>query len=32
VSGCYPIDPFYKEHPQRLELARAKKAARDRLR
>ena len=32
LSGCYPIDPFYKEHPQRLELARAKKAARDRLR
>jgi 2,4-dienoyl-CoA reductase-like NADH-dependent reductase (Old Yellow Enzyme family) len=31
VSGCYPIDPFYKEHPQRLELARAKKAARTRL-
>jgi 2,4-dienoyl-CoA reductase-like NADH-dependent reductase (Old Yellow Enzyme family) len=32
VSGCYPIDPFYKEHPQRLELARAKKAVRQRLR
>jgi 2,4-dienoyl-CoA reductase-like NADH-dependent reductase (Old Yellow Enzyme family) len=32
VSGCFPIDPFYKDHPQRLELARAKKAARARLR
>jgi hypothetical protein len=19
VSGCYPLDPFYKEHPQRVE-------------
>ncbi len=27
VSGCFPLDPFYKEHPQRVELARAKKAA-----
>jgi len=27
VSGCYPIDPFYKAHPQRLELTRAKRAA-----
>ena len=32
VSGCYPIDPFYKEHPQRLDLARAKKEAKVRLR
>ncbi|HUF33912.1 MAG TPA: NADH:flavin oxidoreductase [Acidimicrobiales bacterium] len=28
VSGCYPLDPFYKEHPQRVELTRAKRAAR----
>ena len=27
VSGCYPLDPFYKEHPQRVELTRAKKEA-----
>ena len=27
VSGCFPLDPFYKEHPQRVELARAKKEA-----
>ena len=27
VSGCYPLDPFYKDHPQRVELARAKRAA-----
>ena len=32
VSGCFPIDPFYKEHPQRVELTRAKKAAKARLR
>lgn len=32
VSGCFPIDPFYKEHPQRVELAAAKKAAKARLR
>ena len=32
VSGCYPLDPFYKEHPQRVELARAKKEAKARLR
>ncbi len=32
VSGCYPLDPFYKEHPQRVELTRAKKAAKERLR
>ena len=25
VSGCFPIDPFYKEHPQRVELAAVKK-------
>ena len=28
VSGCYPLDPFYKDSPQRVALARAKKAAR----
>jgi 2,4-dienoyl-CoA reductase-like NADH-dependent reductase (Old Yellow Enzyme family) len=32
VSGCYPLDPFYKALPQRVELTRAKQAARDRLR
>jgi 2,4-dienoyl-CoA reductase-like NADH-dependent reductase (Old Yellow Enzyme family) len=31
VSGCFPLDPFYKEHPQRVELTQAKKAARQRL-
>jgi hypothetical protein len=30
VSGCYPLDPFYKEHPQRVELAKAKRAAKQR--
>lgn len=30
VSGCFPIDPFYKDHPQRVELTRAKKEARSR--
>jgi 2,4-dienoyl-CoA reductase-like NADH-dependent reductase (Old Yellow Enzyme family) len=32
VSGCFPIDPFYKDHPQRVELVRAKKDAKARLR
>lgn len=32
VSGCYPLDPFYKEHPQRVDLTRAKRAAKARLR
>ncbi len=32
VSGCYPLDPFYKERPERVELARVKKAAKARLR
>ncbi|CAN5611902.1 NADH:flavin oxidoreductase [soil metagenome] len=32
VSGCFPIDPFYKEHPQRVELTRAKREAKARLR
>lgn len=31
ISGCFPLDPFYKEHEQRVELAAAKKAARSRL-
>ncbi len=32
VSGCFPIDPFYKDHPQRVALTRAKQAAKARLR
>jgi NADPH2 dehydrogenase len=28
VSGCYPLDPFYKARPERVELARAKAATR----
>ncbi len=32
VSGCFPIDPFYKDHPQRVELTQAKKEAKARLR
>jgi 2,4-dienoyl-CoA reductase-like NADH-dependent reductase (Old Yellow Enzyme family) len=32
VSGCYPLDPFYKDHPQRVELTKAKRAAKTRLR
>ena len=31
VSGCFPLDPFYKEHPQRVELAKVKRAARGRV-
>lgn len=31
ISGCFPLDPFYKEHEHRVELATAKKAARSRL-
>jgi 2,4-dienoyl-CoA reductase-like NADH-dependent reductase (Old Yellow Enzyme family) len=26
-SGCYPLDPFYKARPERVELVRAKRAA-----
>jgi NADPH2 dehydrogenase len=26
VSGCYPLDPFYKEHPDRATLVRVKRA------
>jgi 2,4-dienoyl-CoA reductase-like NADH-dependent reductase (Old Yellow Enzyme family) len=25
VSGCYPLDPFYKDRPERIELARLKR-------
>ncbi len=32
VSGCFPLDPFYKDHPHRVELTRAKKDAKARLR
>lgn len=32
ISGCFPIDPFYKDHPQRVELTKAKQAAKARLR
>jgi NADPH2 dehydrogenase len=28
VSGCYPLDPFYKEHPQRVLLTKAKRTGR----
>ncbi|MEM7284744.1 MAG: NADH:flavin oxidoreductase [Actinomycetota bacterium] len=31
VSGCFPLDPFYKEHEHRVALAAAKKASRSRL-
>jgi 2,4-dienoyl-CoA reductase-like NADH-dependent reductase (Old Yellow Enzyme family) len=31
VSGCFPLDPFYKEHPQRVQLTQAKKQAKARL-
>ena len=31
VSGCYPLDPFYKEHPQRIALTQAKREAKVRL-
>jgi 2,4-dienoyl-CoA reductase-like NADH-dependent reductase (Old Yellow Enzyme family) len=31
VSGCFPIDPFYKEHPQRVQLTQAKKTVRTTL-
>ncbi|MEL7209799.1 MAG: NADH:flavin oxidoreductase, partial [Actinomycetota bacterium] len=32
VSGCFPLDPFYKEHPDRVALTTAKKEAKARLR
>jgi 2,4-dienoyl-CoA reductase-like NADH-dependent reductase (Old Yellow Enzyme family) len=28
VSGCYPLDPYYKARPERVELTAAKKAVR----
>ena len=28
VSGCFPIDPFYKEHPDRVTLTRVKRGNR----
>lgn len=31
VSGCYPLDEFYKSRPERAELVRAKRLARDPL-
>ncbi len=27
VSGCYPLDPFYRERPERLQLDMAKSEA-----
>ena len=32
VSGCYPLDDFYKDSPERIELAAIKKATRQRTR
>jgi 2,4-dienoyl-CoA reductase-like NADH-dependent reductase (Old Yellow Enzyme family) len=32
ISGCYPLDEFYKELPERVELAAVKKATRHRAR
>ena len=32
VSGCYPLDDFYKDSPARIELAAIKKATRKRTR
>lgn len=32
VSGCFPLDDFYKEMPERIELAAIKKATRKRTR
>ncbi len=29
ISGCFPLDPFYKARPERLELTAAKRAAGD---
>jgi NADPH2 dehydrogenase len=31
VSGCYPLDPFYKALPERVELAAAKRRVAERL-
>lgn len=30
ISGCYPLDDFYKERPERIELAKVKKGLRSR--
>ncbi|MGI9577456.1 MAG: NADH:flavin oxidoreductase, partial [Microthrixaceae bacterium] len=32
VSGCYPLDDFYKQRPERIELATLKRNAREALR
>jgi NADPH2 dehydrogenase len=32
VSGCYPLDEFYKDRPERIELAAIKKQARHKTR
>jgi hypothetical protein len=32
VSGCYPLDEFYKNRPERVELAAVKKATRRNVR
>ncbi len=32
VSGCFPLDPFYKQHEHRVSLAAAKKESRARMR
>lgn len=29
VSGCYPLDPFYKSRPERVQLAQVKRASKD---
>jgi NADPH2 dehydrogenase len=29
VSGCYPLDPFYKDRPERVELTQAKRRAKE---
>ncbi|MEZ5341017.1 MAG: hypothetical protein R2706_06095 [Acidimicrobiales bacterium] len=31
ISGCFPLDPFYKAHPQRVALTTAKREAKARL-
>ena len=31
VSGCFPIDPFYKDHPDRVLLTQVKRRARSQL-
>ncbi|HAS12597.1 MAG TPA: NADH:flavin oxidoreductase [Acidimicrobiaceae bacterium] len=29
VSGCYPLDPYYRDRPERVELVQAKRRARE---